>query len=165
MTDVRASGAPLARRLASLVYELLIALAIVLIAGFALVPLMSPSASNATALVVPGSAGRIAGFAALVALLGAYHVYCWTGGRRTLPMKTWRLALVDDAGAPLAIGRAVARFVAAWIGPALAIAAFALTHSRLAWILLGTNYAWALVDPGRRFLHDRLARTQLVRDA
>jgi uncharacterized RDD family membrane protein YckC len=158
-------GAGLARRLASLVYEALVVAAIVLVAGFALTPLMSPLASPGQAPVVPGTAGRVAGFAGLVAALGAYFVWCWTSGRRTLPMKTWRLAIVDAAGAPLRGGRAWARYAAAWIGPAIAVAAYAWTHSPVAWLALAIGYAWAFVDPDRAFLHDRLAGTRLVRSA
>jgi len=158
------ASAGLARRLASLVYEGLIVAAIVLLAGFALTPLMSPSVSPGTAPVLPGSRGRTAGFVALVAILGAYFAWCWTAGRRTLPMKTWRLRLVGPTGAPLATARAIARYGAAWIGPAIAVAAYASTHSRYAALALALGYAWALVDPDRRFLHDRLAGTRIVLD-
>jgi len=156
--------APLARRLASLVYELLIATAIVLVAGFALTPVMSPVADPGHALVTPSALARVAGFTALVALLGAYGVLGWSGGRRTLPMKTWRLALVDATGAPPTPSRALVRYAAAWIGPLVALAAYATTHSRWAALALALNYAWALVDRERRFLHDRLAGTRLVDD-
>ncbi len=164
-----ASGAPAAnagigRRLGALIYEALIAAALVLVAGFALTPLMSPTASPAAGLPVPTGAGRLAGFALLVVALGAFYVWSWTGGRRTLPMKTWRLRLVDPPGAPPAAARAAARVAAAWIGPTIAVAAYAATHSRLAWLVLAIGYAWSLVDPDRRFLHDRLAGTRIVRD-
>ena len=158
-------SAGLARRLASLVYETLIATAIVLVAGYALTPVMSPVADPGGALVVPGDTRRLAGFGFVVAILGAYFVACWTGGRRTLPMKTWRLRLVDAQGDAPGAGRAVARYAAAWIGPAAVIATYAATHSRLAALALALPYAWALVDRDRRFLHDRIARTRLVADA
>lgn len=158
------ASAGLARRLASLVYEALIVAAIVLVAGFALMPLMSPSAMADAAPVVPGAGGRIGGFLALVAVLGAYFAWCWTGGRRTLPMKTWRLRVVDAAGAPLVPARAIARYAAAWIGPAIAVVAYSATHAHYAWLALAIGYAWAIVDPDRQFLHDRLAGTRIVRD-
>ena len=79
-------------------------------------------------------------------------------------MKTWRKRLVDPTGAPPAAARAVARYAAAWIGPAIAVTAYAGTHSRLAWLALAIGYAWSLVDPDRRFLHDRLAGTRIVFD-
>ncbi|CAG0973459.1 hypothetical protein BURK1_01351 [Burkholderiales bacterium] len=160
-----AASAGLASRLAALVYEALVAAALALVAGFALTPLMSPSASPSVAPILPAMAGRVAGFALLVAALGAYFVWGWTGGRRTLPMKTWRLRLVDRDGAPPGARRAIARYFAAWIGPAIAILAYAATQSHLAWAALAIGCAWALVDRDRAFLHDRLAGTRVVRDA
>jgi len=157
-----APRAGLKRRLASLVYEALLATAFVLIAGFLLTPLMSPVEAGERALVVPSTGRRAAGFAALVALMGAYFVHGWTAGRRTLPMKTWRLALVDTTGAPLDHRRALVRYAAAWIGPAVAIAVYAATHSRWALAALALNYLWALFDRDRLFLHDRIAGTTLV---
>ena len=158
------ASAGLARRLASLVYEGLIVAALVLVAGFALTPLMSPSVTPGAAPIVPAAGGRIAGFVALAGLLGAYFAWCWTAGRRTLPMKTWRLRLVDPAGAPLAPARAIVRYAAAWIGPAVAVAVYSSTHSRYAGWALAIGYAWALVDPDRRFLHDRIAGTRILHE-
>ena len=161
-SDSAPARAGLARRLASLVYEALIATAIVLVAGYALTPVMSPLADPGGALVVPGYTRRVAGFGFVVAILGAYFVTCWSGGRRTLPMKTWRLRLCDRGGNPIGVPRAIARYAAAWIGPAIVVALYAVTHSRLAALAIALPYAWALVDPDRRFLHDRIAGTRLV---
>jgi len=160
-----AAPAALPRRLASLAYEALIAAAIALIAGFALTPVMSPVADPAGSLVLPGYTRRAAGFVLVVAILGAYFTYCWSGGRRTLPMKTWKLALVDMNGGPPSLARAIARYVAAWSGPAMALASYATTHSRIAALGLALPYVWALFDRERAFLHDRLAGTRLVSSA
>jgi uncharacterized RDD family membrane protein YckC len=69
------------------------------------------------------------------------------------------------------VGRKVAlvRYLACWIGPALAVALVLPLSSQgrgaaAAW-LLAVNYAWALVDRDRQFLHDRLAGTRLVQVA
>ena len=71
--------------------------------------------------------------------------------------------------APLSRRRAFARYVAAWIGPALAVVAYAaLTphgFAALAWPLVFLNWLAALVDPQRQFLHDRIAGTRLVSTA
>jgi uncharacterized RDD family membrane protein YckC len=134
----------------------------VLVSGYLLTPVMSPVADPGGALVVPGYTRRVVGFGLVVAILGAYFVLSWSGGRRTLPMKTWRMRLVDGAGAPVGILRAIVRYAAAWIGPAVAIAVYAATSSRGSLLALALPYAWALVDPDRRFLHDRIAGTRLV---
>jgi uncharacterized RDD family membrane protein YckC len=82
-------------------------------------------------------------------------------------MQTWRLALVGREGAPVPLARACLRYMAWWIGPACAIVAYALLkpsgHGRWALAALALNYAWALIDRDRQFLHDRVAGTRLVR--
>ncbi|HQU48678.1 MAG TPA: RDD family protein [Casimicrobiaceae bacterium] len=160
---VTAPEAGLGRRMGAVVYETLVVAAIVLVAGFALAPVVSPSAGPSGPLVLPTGPGRAAGLAGLVSVLGLYFGWFWTGGRCTLPMKTWHLALVDRRGEPLRAGRALARYAAAWLGPVASVALVAGTQSRAGWLALAFPYAWAFVDPARCFLHDRVAGTRLVR--
>ncbi|MBK9117194.1 MAG: RDD family protein [Betaproteobacteria bacterium] len=157
--------AGLARRFAALVYELLLATAIVLITGFAALPLVSPGASGA--LEVPGLAQRVVLFCLVFTALAAYFTWSWSRGRRTLPMKTWRLALVLADGRAVPVRAALARYLAAWIGPALAVGIYAALRpaglgAHAAW-LVAFNFLWAFVDPARAFLHDRIAGTRIVR--
>jgi uncharacterized RDD family membrane protein YckC len=86
-----------------------------------------------------------------------------SGARRTLPcVPVFR----DDRRRRGEPERAAVR-VAGWIGPAYAIAGYLALrpygHRRWALALLAVNYAWAFIDRDRRFLHDRLAGTRLVR--
>ena len=82
-------------------------------------------------------------------------------GRRTLPMKTWRLRLVRANGGAVPPKVALLRYLAAWIGPALAVAAYAvLARYGSARTRCGSsrfNFLWAFVDPERQFLHDGFA--------
>lgn len=160
--------ASLAQRLAALAYETLLIAAIVIVAGFALAPLVTPAAPGSSALRIPALADRVLIFCALFAVAALYFVASWTGGRRTLAMKTWRLRLVSVDGGTLARKRALARYIAAWIGPALALAAYAALRPRglgahAVW-LVALNFIWALIDPQRQFLHDRIAGTRIVRE-
>jgi uncharacterized RDD family membrane protein YckC len=163
--------ASFARRLASACYELLLLAAVVVAVGFLLAPVMSPAPGTfaPTALRVPTLAARILSFATLFAVAGLYYLWSWTGGRRTLPMKTWRLRLVTVDGAVPGAGRALLRYGAAWIGPCAAVLAYTALapsgHGRSALWLALVNYAWAMVDPARQFLHDRIAGTRLIRVA
>jgi uncharacterized RDD family membrane protein YckC len=154
------------RRFAALAYEALIVVALVLVAGFALIPFVSPEAVRGQPLVVPTTGRRIVGFVALFALGAVFFGWIWSNGRRTLPMKTWRLALVDRAGRAPSPRTAVLRYAAAWLGPALCIALYALAAPHglgaLAWPLVALNWLAALVDPDAQFLHDRIAGTRLV---
>jgi uncharacterized RDD family membrane protein YckC len=85
----------------------------------------------------------------LLLVTGAYFIASWTGGRRTLPMRTWHLRLVDRSGRPPGLAVAAMRFVFALVG----IGA------------LGVGIAWMMFDREQLFLHDRLAGTRLVQDS
>ena len=167
-SDPPARDASLGRRLGALLYEALLLVAMALVAGFALLPLATPHAASDRALAVPGLIARTAMFCILAAGAAWFYAWSWSEGRRTLPQKTWRLALVDAHGNPPTRGMALMRYAAAWIGPIAALATYAALrptgHARYAAALLAANYAWALVDRDRRFLHDRIAGTRLVRE-
>ena len=132
------AAAGIARRLASLLYESLLAFAIAFFAG----------------LVFYGAAsGRLSGLARsafqiyLIVILGLYFVWCWHRGGQTLPMKTWKLRLVSADGRPISVRRAAMRYLFACLSIGLA----------------GAGLAWAAIDRDRQFLHDRLAGTRIVR--
>jgi uncharacterized RDD family membrane protein YckC len=166
--DPLARDASLGRRLGALLYEALLLIAMALVAGFAPLPLASPHVGSERMLSVPDVIARTAMFCILAGGAAWFYAWSWTEGRRTLPQKTWRLALVDARGRAPTRRAALVRYAAAWIGPAAAIAAYAalrpMGHARYAAALLAFNYAWALVDRERRFLHDRIAGTRLVRE-
>lgn len=150
----------------ALAYEALLLAALALVAGFLLLPLVSPT--RAATLVIPPMFVRTMTFCLLAAAAAIYYGWFWSEGRRTLAQKTWRLRLVDVDGAPLPRATALVRYAAGWIGPAAAIAMYAALRpapaDRYAALLVLVNYAWALIDPDRQFLHDRLAGTRVVDD-
>jgi uncharacterized RDD family membrane protein YckC len=157
------------RRLAASLYETLLLAALALVVGFALVPVLTAAPSPPVperALPLLRPAAQAISFGCLFAAFGAYCAWGWSDGRRTLPMKTWRLAMESTRGAPVSISKAALRYVACWIGPGLAIAVYAglrpLGYGRWAVALLAINYAWALVNSDRQFLQDRVAGTRLV---
>ena len=157
-------GAPLLRRFAALIYEGLLVVAIVFATNFAMLPFVTPHRGTSEALIVPALPERLALFWIVFAVLAAYFVWCWSNGRRTLAMKTWRLVLTHDGG-NLAPKTALLRYLACWIGPALAIALyFVLARYGLGahavW-LVAFNFLWGFVDRDRQFLHDRIAGTRL----
>lgn len=124
------------RRLASMLYESLLLLAVVFLAGFPFAGLAADSA---------GSLARAAFQFYLLLVMASYFCWFWTHGGQTLAMKTWRLRVASKTGQPLALPAALLRFI-------LAIPS----------VLLGLGILWAVFDPDRQFLHDRLAGTRLV---
>ena len=128
----------LGRRLGAMLYESLVVSAILL--AFFLFP--------QTILQGFGfhPAGRLQWLHVFLVLL-AYFGWCWLHGGQTLPMKTWKLRVVDSAGGPLRPLQAVLRYMAAW--PSL--------------LLFGIGIWWALFDREGQFLHDRIAGTRIVR--
>jgi uncharacterized RDD family membrane protein YckC len=168
--DTPAPGLPLAtraRRFAALTYEALLLTAITFVAGFLALPLVTPGhAGTATALAIPAVPQRVALFCMVFGVLAWYCVASWARGRRTLPMKTWRLQLVMTDGSPVTRKAALLRYLACWIGPTLAILAYALLRNagwgaQATW-LIAFNFLWVFVDPQRQYLHDRIAGTRLV---
>lgn len=168
--------AGLGRRLGASMYEALLLAAVLVAVGFALLPVVSPArpvtassfeagAGQSVPYLMSPPARAISG-ALLFGVCGAYCIGLWSGGRRTLPMRTWRLTLRSTRGAPVPPQAATLRYLACWIGPALTIAGYLalapLGHGRWALALLVVNYTWAFVDRERQYLQDRIARTRLV---
>ena len=138
--DAPPRPAVLGIRLLSLVYEALILAALLLVATALFTALFGETR---------GEPLHAALQVYLLCVTGSFYVWSWTQGRRTLPMRTWRMRLLDTAGHPLGVRRAVMRYLAALAG----------------YSLFGLSILWALIDQEHLFLHDRLAGTRLVRDA
>ncbi|MEW6120224.1 MAG: RDD family protein [Pseudomonadota bacterium] len=133
-----APPAPLLVRLATLVYESLLVVAVVFVASFVALPVVGE-------LHAPWQRHLFQGF--LLFVLFAYFAAFWLTSGQTLAMKTWRVRLVRADGRRLRLVDTLLRFVLACIGLALA----------------GLGFWWALVDRDRQFLHDRLLGTRLIR--
>ncbi|WP_428424548.1 RDD family protein [Methylibium sp.] len=107
---------------------------------------------------------------AFVLAPGIYFVWYWSQTGQTLPMQTWQIQLQTTDGQRLTRGRALLRYVAAWVWflPALAFAWLAGWHdsgTRLAAALCTGIVLYALssrLHPRRQFWHDALCGTRLV---
>ena len=127
----------LGRRLGAMLYEGLVIFSILII-GF-LVPQVVLGGIGVT------FGGRLLWLHVFL-LLGAYFLWCWLHGGQTLPMKTWKMRIVDRSGLPARPAQALLRYCAAW--PSI--------------LFFGAGLLWALFDPDRQFLHDRIAGTRIV---
>ncbi len=126
-----------ARRLASALYDLLLVVALVLIATFPFLAFFGDSTQGWRRHVLQGW---------VVVVAASYFVGFWSHGGQTLPMKTWRIRLVRDDGSKVGWARGLHRFLLALLGTLAA----------------GLGFLWALWDRDRQFLHDRLAGTALT---
>jgi uncharacterized RDD family membrane protein YckC len=79
-------------------------------------------------------------------VVGTYFTWCWLKSGQTLAMHTWHLRLVRADNRPLSLPLALARYMLA----------------SLSSLLLGLGFLWAIIDPDRLFLHDRILRTKIV---
>jgi uncharacterized RDD family membrane protein YckC len=125
------------RRLASLFYELILVLAV---AFFSALPYRGAASADLAGWT------RHAFQLYLFVVIGLYFGACWVRGGQTLPMKTWRLRVVDEHGQRLTARRALTRYLFAWLSVLPA----------------GAGLLWCMLDRDRQFLHDRLAGTRIV---
>ena len=121
-----------------MIYESLLLLAILLIAGFVFHLIFRDT----------GSIFFRPAFQ-LYLLLGAgtYFSCYWTHGGQTLPMQTWKFRVISADGNQLSLKQAIARYLFAVIGI----------------FFFGCGILWPLFDRNRQFLHDRLAGTRIVK--
>jgi uncharacterized RDD family membrane protein YckC len=121
------------RRLASMLYDGLLLLAVLFIAVFAFSTLLS----------FKGKGPLLPLFQIyVVAVIAAYFFYFWRNGGQTLAMKTWHIKLISADGAPLSYAQCALRLFVAAISLPL--------------------FFWAMFDKDKQFLHDRIAGTRLV---
>ena len=130
-------GPGIARRLASAAYDLLLVVALVLVATFPFLAIFGDSTFGWRRHVLQ---------AWILAVAAAYFIGFWTHGGQTLPMKTWRIRLVREDGSKVGVARSIHRFLIALLGTLAA----------------GLGFLWAFWDREGRFLHDRLSGTALV---
>jgi uncharacterized RDD family membrane protein YckC len=159
-------SAGLWRRFGAFVHELLFLVAYLFIVGLIFAAFSGESMQAGKPQILSGPIAVFQQFY-LFATIGAYFIFFWTKHRRTLAFKTWQLRLVaaHDMQSPPTLKQAIVRYLAAWIGPALALFIFATLGKSVGgwWILaLFANFVCAIIDPAKQFLHDRIAGTRVV---
>jgi uncharacterized RDD family membrane protein YckC len=139
---VTGPSAGIARRLAALVYDALLLIALLMVFTGAVLFLTHGSA----VLTETVGAWEYLYRAGLVAVTAAYFVGNWMHSGQTLGMRAWHLYALDAFGGRLGFVPALLRFL-------LAVAA---------WLPAGLGVLWLYFDPQRLALHDRLAKTRLI---
>jgi uncharacterized RDD family membrane protein YckC len=134
------SGEPcgLLRRLAVILYDSAIVLALLMLATlFA----MLVGLGQKTALKDPGFTLY------LLIIWYLYLTWCWHKGGMTVGMRAWRVRIENSNGLNPGWGKATVRFLASLVSAAA----------------LGIGFLWSLGDSRKRTWHDILSGTRLVR--
>lgn len=146
MSDLTHSRSPgLLRRLAAILYDLLLLSAVIIAAAF----VYTIAAQGLSGVDLTQGSARLGFQLYLLAVILAYYLYFWTQGRQTLAMRAWRLLILREDGRPLQFSDALRRlgFAVLTLAPA------------------GFGLWWMLFDRDRLTWYDRLAgtRTLLIR--
>lgn len=131
--------ASLRRRLASLLYEVLLLLgvwAFTFMVPYLVLGVMWHITPNGVLL-----------WTHMFVVFGVYFLWYWRHGGQTLAMQTWRIKLVSAGSiSEPTQAQLIRRYLLSW--PSL--------------IFFGAGLFWALFDRDRQFLHDRFSGTKIV---
>jgi uncharacterized RDD family membrane protein YckC len=132
----------LLRRLAAVLYDSLLLLALLMVATALFLPFTGGEAIDPRRNPVIEWVYRAV---LLLITIGFFGIF-WTKRGQTLGMASWRLRVEREDGGTLGWSDTVRRLAAAL----------------LSWLPLGLGWLWILVDPEHRAWHDRLSRTRVV---
>jgi len=127
----------LPRRLAAILYDSLLLLAIFFVA---------------TALWLLRTGGQTTPGAnpwltlSLLMIAFAFFAWFWSHGGQTLGMRAWRIRLQNRNSGPVSLWQLALRFIVALIS----------------WLAFGLGFLWSLVDKEKLTWHDRYSMTELV---
>lgn len=135
--------AGLLRRLGAMVYDLLLVLAVLMVATALFLPF---TGGEAVSREVVGPVVFYLYRLFMVALVVGFFGVFWTRRGQTLGMAAWRLKLERDDGRKLTWADALKR----------------LATACLSWLPVGLGFLWMAVDRNRLAWHDRLTHTRVV---
>jgi uncharacterized RDD family membrane protein YckC len=139
----RACPAALWRRIAALIYDVFPLIGLWMITAFAYLFALGGHYDPAR----PEWGTRLGLQLTLLLVTAAYFVISWARIGQTIGMRAWKLKLLRNDGAKVGVLPATARF---FLAPLLLAMA-------------GVGFWWALFDPQKRTLHDRVCGTVMVR--
>ena len=161
--------APILRRLAALLYESLLIGSVTMLSGF-----IAGVIDTQILLRMPTAFRFTVPLTSIILLISWWYYFKinWHLEGQTLPMRTWKIGLIDCSGSRPKVPRLMLRFIWATIFivfiPLMAYAA--LQHmgihgktaalAAICWWILPWGYA--LLNSRQQFLYDRLAGTELI---
>jgi uncharacterized RDD family membrane protein YckC len=127
------------RRLAAVLYDLLLLIAVLFVATALLLPLNKGEAFTGQQFFYP---------LYLLIISFLFYAWFWTHGGQTLGLRAWKIKVLTFDLKPVSWKQALLRFVTAI----------------LSWGLFGLGFFWILVDKNHRSWHDNLSKTALFFD-
>ncbi len=143
----RASIPGLPRRLATMLYDLMLVCGVlVMAAALFVIPIQAVTGAAVGGETTIGGPLRLVFQVWLLAVILLYFGYFWSRGRQTLAMRAWRTRLIRDDGADLTGMDALRR----------------LAFATITLLPLGAGVLWVLFDRDGLAWYDRLSRTRPV---
>ena len=130
------TGPGLLRRLAAIVYDLLLLLAVLFAATAMLLPVNGGEAFTSRQVFFP---------LYLLVISFFFYAWFWTHGGQTLGLRAWKIKVLTFDQTPINWQQAMARFVAAIVS----------------WAVLGLGFWWIIFDKNKHSWHDKLSKTAL----
>lgn len=128
----------LLRRLAAILYDGLLLLALLFIASAIHLAISGGEEARTGSDIIRSL------FMVLIAF--AFFAWFWLHGGQTLGMRAWRIRLQNRGGGPITPWQALLRFLVAI----------------LSWLFLGLGFLWSLFDKEKLTWHDRYSMSELV---
>jgi len=125
------------RRILCMIYEFLLLIAVLFIAGFIFHLIYNDTDSPYFRPIFQ---------LYMLSVAGVYLIWFWTHGGQTLAMQTWKIRVVSASGEGISIWQAIARYF------------FAITSISF----FGCGIIWALLDREGQFLYDRIVGTKII---
>lgn len=142
MSEHNYPTASLMRRLAALMYDGLVLIALYIVVGFVVVGLAA-AANNGEP---PGAFPAAVNFSLMFCICFFYYSTSWRRGGQTIGMKAWRIKLVSDESDRIKLSQCMLR---------TGIGFFSL-------IIFGAGFWWAWLDKNQRSWHDMASLTHVV---
>ena len=140
--------APFWRRLAAMVYDSVLMLAIWMVVAFIVLSLFgidnARTVDGETVALDPLYKNIL--LAAMILSAYAFFGWFWTHSGQTLGMQAWRVRVVNNDGGTITAGQSVSRFALALVSC----------------LLFGLGFLMMLFNSKKETLHDRYSNTQLV---
>jgi len=139
----------LVKRLISIVYDLILLIAIFFAVGIPVSILTTFIFNSGNAITEEHSLYLVNQAIILLSLFIAsigFYTWFWTHGGQTLGMKTWRIKLMSNNGQNITHKQALKRYFAAL----------------LSWGIFGLGFIWCLIDNKKRTWHDIFSDSHLV---